>query len=440
MTQAPLPPSSAPAAQIVRSTSTDMVNGDSHANPKMENKGPGLVRNVTEMHELNSLLASASQKCAVIFFTSSTCPPCKLMYPLYDELAAEAGTRAIFIKIDIRNAYEIAQNFRIAATPTFITFLYGRKENNWVGADESQLRGNVNLLMQMVRHPHMNLHLPILMGTPSLPLTYEKVPPLDKLIAKMGEAGHDHSVVAMKEFLSIRSARGAIEATLPDLKAFSLFVQRSMREIPEELLFTVVDLLRAAMADPRCSGYYAEEEDYTTIMAILNYVNRGERHAHLRLVTLQMLCNLFCSPLFPRQALRQATVVSPIIQFLSANLTEKPQVSIRIAAGSLAYNIASFNHKQRIDKGEEVVPESEQLQLLVSLVEAVSAEKDSSEAMKRNLMALGLLVHCAPKDAEIMDYIKAVDAARMMKEKSRVFPDEKLIQEVGQGLLGKTVR
>ncbi|KAI9790695.1 MAG: hypothetical protein M1816_004836 [Peltula sp. TS41687] len=432
MTQAPPPPSSAPAAQVIRSHPASMVS----ANGNMQSKKTASVRNVTDFYELHRLLDSASDKCAVIFFTSSTCPPCKLVYPAYDELAAEAGNRAIFIKVDIRNAYHIADKFEIAATPTFITFLLGKKENRWMGADESLLRGNVGRLMK--RHPHFNLHLPTLTGSSALPLTYERVPPLDKLIAKMGDAGHDPSVVAMKEFLSLRSTRGAAEATLPDLRAFGLFVQEAIHDFPNELLFTVVDLLRAAMADPRCSGYYAEERDYATIMSIVTHVNQLQRHFHLRLVALQMLCNLFTSPLFPRQALGQATVVSPIIQFLSANLTGAEDTT-RIAAGSLAYNIASFNHQRRIDDHQEVVPDSEQLQLLAALVEAISAEDSSSEALKRNLMALGLLVHRAPKDAEIVDYIKAVDAAQVVKGKSSQFPGEKLIKEVGEELLGKGV-
>lgn len=85
------------------------------------------------------------------------------------------------------------------------------------------------------------------------------------------------------------------------------------------------------------------------------------------------------------------------------------------------------------------MPQTEQLELLAALAEAVLMEKESSEALKRNLMALGLLIHCAPKHAETIDYIKAIDAATMVQGKSSDFPDEKLIQEIGYELLGKGV-
>ena len=61
----------------------------------------GYVRNVSNLRELEEQLAAALNSCAVIFFTSSTCPPCKIVYPTYDELAEEAGDKAVLIKVDI---------------------------------------------------------------------------------------------------------------------------------------------------------------------------------------------------------------------------------------------------------------------------------------------------------------------------------------------------
>ena len=440
MTQAPLPLSSAPAAQAVRSPQARVTNG--HYTEALS-KRQGVVHNITSLRELDPLLSSAVKKCAIIFFTSATCPPCKLVYPAFDELAAEAGNRAVFIKVDISHAYDIASKYGVRATPTFLTFLRGEKENEWSGANESSLRGNVGLLLQMAQHPHISLRLPILLETSSRMLTYERVPPLDKLTAKLGDAAHDPSIISAKNFVATRSKEGAIEATLPDLKALGLFVQRSTRELSGEALFPIVDLLRAAMADPRCSGYYAEEKQHTTVMTIVDYVNQqssaGQRPYHLRLVTLQMLCNLFNSPLFSTQALTDPLVASPIIQLLSANLLDDLHENVRVAAASLAFNTATVNHTRRVDDDEEILPEGEQLQLLASLLEAISMEKASVEAVKRELLALGLLIHCVPKESELLDFVKAADAARVVKDKANMFPKEKLVKEIGEELLGKGV-
>ncbi|KAL8960375.1 MAG: hypothetical protein Q9183_005476, partial [Haloplaca sp. 2 TL-2023] len=104
---------------------------------------PGQVHIATTSKKLDALLASAKNSCAVIFFTSAPCPPCKLLYSPYDELAAELSDKAVLIKVDLSSAYEIGSKYQVRATPTFISFLHGEKENEWVGANESQLRGNI---------------------------------------------------------------------------------------------------------------------------------------------------------------------------------------------------------------------------------------------------------------------------------------------------------
>lgn len=407
--------------------------------PGIRAHGTGVVHNVTSLREIETLLDTASRKCAVIFFTSSTCAPCKIVYPAYDELAAEAGKDSAFIKVDIRQASDAAAKYGVMATPTFMTFLHGEKENEWTGADERKLRGNVGLLLQMARHPHLSLHLPHLLGASKRPLTYAKVPPLDKLVMKMGDAGRVGAVEAVKDFVATRTTEGSKEATLPDLAAFSAFLKQSTLELPEDRMFAVVDLVRIAVIDPRVSGYFAEEHDHQMLQTILDYVNKDEsqkRPYPLRLTTLQLLCNMFTTPLFATQTLQESSVVSPIIQLLSADLIDGEHENLRIAAASLTFNLAVATHQQRTDGGRELFTDGDQLQLLVATVEALSAEQTSVEAFKRNLLALGLLVYCAPNDAEIFDFVKAADVAGTVKEKAKLFPKEKkLIHEIGEELL-----
>lgn len=75
-----------------------------------------------------------SHRAAVAFFTSETCPPCKMIEPVFERLSEEKGMRegidgAGFAKIDIdvgmgRN---LASEWGIRATPTFMFFLDGKK-------------------------------------------------------------------------------------------------------------------------------------------------------------------------------------------------------------------------------------------------------------------------------------------------------------------------
>ncbi len=438
MTQAPLPPSSAPAAGVARRVQQS-TNG---YHPTSSNQGhdqvAGRVRNVKNQTELQALLDAAKTKCAVIFFTMAGCGPCKIVYPAYDELAAEAGHRAIFIKVDIREAQDVAMKYGVRATPTFMTFVHGEKENEWTGADDRKLRGNVGLLLQMAQHAHTRLNLPTLLGTSKRPLTYTKVPPLDKLLAKMGELGQDPSVQAVKEFVHTRNAEGSREATLPDLHGFSKFVKKAAVELPQEVMFTVVDLVRIAVVDPRVSGYFAEESGHGLLKTVLEYATSGDRPYSLRLVTLQTMCNMFTTSLFATHAMKDALLVAAMIQLESVSLSDDAHENVRVSAASLAFNLTLAVHAPRVDGEAPVLPDEDQLQLLVAVVDAIAAEQQSVDALKRNFLALGFLVYCAPKGGELLDYVKAANVGNVVSEKSKSFPQERrLITEIGEELLAK---
>jgi desumoylating isopeptidase 1 len=164
----------------------------------------GAVRNIHSLSELEQALAAASTSCAAIFFTSSTCAPCKILYPTYDALAAEAGPAATLIKVDINAAPAIASAYKVRATPTIMTFLHGQKDEEWAGADVTRLRTTVERLVRMAHppHPHTKLQTAALVDAARGPVRYAKVPPLDKLVGVLGPAGQDPAVAAARKFIS----------------------------------------------------------------------------------------------------------------------------------------------------------------------------------------------------------------------------------------------
>ncbi|KAI0201245.1 DUF862-domain-containing protein [Astrocystis sublimbata] len=398
------------------------------------------VIEVANLDALNKALQSATSKSAIIFFTSVTCPPCKALYPLYNELAAEHGKDVVHIKVDISRAQDVAQQYTISATPTFRTFVHGKQQESWAGADAGRLRGTVKLLAGMAAgpsHPHRLLHLPHLSNPDSKPVLYSKVPPLPKLLSKLGPAANDAIVQSMKHFIEARGTDGPAMTTLPDLPAFSEFIANSLAELPQEALFAVVDLFRCGLIDPRLSGYYAEEHDQKTVIAILDAVNgKSECPYALRLVTLHLACNLFSSHLFADQILEQAPLRTAITQLISSSFLDDSHNNTRVAAASLLYNVAhENNHRRRQSKS--LLPEDDQVELAASVLEAITQEESSSEALHGMLLALGLLAYCMPVEGELIDLLRTMNASGTIAAKKSHFPNESLIAEIGAELLGK---
>jgi len=414
--------------------------GNSASAPKTQHQIASSVRRPITMLELDNLLAEAKQSCAVIFFTSETCRPCKKLYPLYEEIAEETAYKATLIIVDIVKSFDISKKYTIGATPTFITFLHGKEENRWSGADPSALRGNIQMLAQMAwpPHPHESLNLPALRASHIKPVLYSKVPPLGKLKAKMGPSAEDAAVAEMMHFVSARSTDGAAEATLPDMGTFSKFLRSAPAKLSPEIMFTIVDLLRVALADPRVSGYFAEEKDHGTIAPLLSYINSLKECPYsLRLVALQTACNLFSSPLYPQHILSCAALTEPIVQLITRSLLDDKHHNVRVAAASLSFNITTANHNLRSERCRDALPADAQVELAASLLEAIGTEEDSPDALKGFLLAFGYLVYCTPKGGDMVDLLKSMDAQSTVMEKKKSFPDEPLVQEIGEELLGK---
>ncbi|KAI0145219.1 DUF862-domain-containing protein [Xylariaceae sp. FL1272] len=397
------------------------------------------VLEVTNLQKLNTALANSAKKSAIIFFTSATCPPCKTLYPLYNELASEHGKDVTLVKVDTSRAFDVAQKYGITATPTFKTFVHGQEQESWAGADASRLRSTVKLLAQMAAgpsHPHRLLRLPNIANPDAKPVLFTKIPPLDKLLSKLGPGANDNAIQGMKHFIEARNTDGPAMATLPDVPAFSQYVITAVSDLSRDLLFAVVDLFRCALIDPRLSGYFAEESGHQTVLAILKAVNGDAQCPYaLRLITLHMACNLFSSPLFPEQILTQAPLRGAITQLISTSFLDDNQYKIRLVASALLYNVALANSHCR-QRSQDGLPEEDQIELAASVLEAISQEESSGEALHAMLLGLGFLAYCMPIDGELIDLLRTMDASGTILAKKK-FPNEPLIKEVGSELLGK---
>ncbi|KAJ5347554.1 Uncharacterized protein MYU51_003777 [Penicillium brevicompactum] len=389
----------------------------------------GTVRVVSNLNQLENELRSASNSCAVIFFTSATCPPCKAVYPIYDQLAAEAGDRGTLIKVDISMARDVGMKYSVRATPTFMTFVKGQKLDEWSGASPSQITGNVRMLLEMAHptHPHRQLRLPSLQRQITNFVTYKKAPPLDKLLQKLPvEFKEGRGVGEVIEFVQLRHSSGtepAADTRVPDLHTFATTLNSVYSKLPSDSHFAVVDLVRLLLLDPRASGYFAEEAGHATLLTILAPLAQDDTSSspyNLRIVALQLACNLFSTPLYPAQLTSSSSPLRSTCLSFATNSLLDSHANLRVVAASFAYNLAAFNHNARFDGKADALSEEDQVELTASLLEAVSREDQSVEALHGLLYALGLFVYEAPMDGSLVDLCRAMGVADTLSEKMKV--------------------
>lgn len=284
-------------------------------------------------------------------------------------------------------------------------------------------------------HPHHRLRLLSFANVDAAqPVLFAKVPPLAKLVGKLGDdVAQQTAVRDLRVYLEGRAANTK-SVSVPDLASLSRFVRDAVSSLPRATLFAAVDLFRCSLADPRVSAFFAEEAGHATVLSVVGAVNNEDAPYALRLVTLQMACNLFGAPAAANTLLSDAALRAALVQLVAASFLDDSHVSARSAAASLLFNMAITARKSS-KQGD--LPADDQVELAASVVEAIGQEQASAGALQGMLAALGHLVYGAPLDGELADLLRVLDAAGIVNSKAKAFPDEPLIAEVGTELLGK---
>lgn len=75
----------------------------------------------------------------VVDFFATWCGPCKMIAPLLDKFSAEY-TSAKFIKVDVDQFGEIAQEYEVSSMPTVLFFKEGKVIHKVIGANPAALK------------------------------------------------------------------------------------------------------------------------------------------------------------------------------------------------------------------------------------------------------------------------------------------------------------
>ncbi|KAM9916462.1 hypothetical protein OXX59_009953 [Metschnikowia pulcherrima] len=75
----------------------------------------------------------------VVDFFATWCGPCKMIAPMVDKFATQY-TGAKFIKVDVDELQEVAQEYEISSMPTFLLFKEGKVIQKVIGANPAALK------------------------------------------------------------------------------------------------------------------------------------------------------------------------------------------------------------------------------------------------------------------------------------------------------------
>ncbi|KAG1347519.1 Thioredoxin H2-2 [Cocos nucifera] len=86
-----------------------------------------------------------ASKLMVIDFSASWCGPCRSIEPVFKDMAAKY-TDVIFVKIDVDELSEVAQQWKVQAMPTFVLVKGGSEVGRVVGAKKDELNKKIEQL------------------------------------------------------------------------------------------------------------------------------------------------------------------------------------------------------------------------------------------------------------------------------------------------------
>lgn len=69
----------------------------------------------------------------LIDFYTNTCPPCRMLAPVLEEIDAEQGDKLKIVKIDAGSEFDLATEYGVSAVPTLVLVKDGAKAAQTTG-------------------------------------------------------------------------------------------------------------------------------------------------------------------------------------------------------------------------------------------------------------------------------------------------------------------
>ncbi|PVF95020.1 DUF862-domain-containing protein [Serendipita vermifera] len=443
----PVPPQNALASNILQQVSAN-ATGSTSTVTSPANTLVAPIQICTNVASFNTVLER--HKAAVAFFTSQTCPPCRMIEPTFEELAcSKASPEVAFIKVDlgVGMGHQVGQQHNVYATPTFIFFLNGKRTGEIKGANAPELRSQINLLIFDAFPPHLHskLPLPLLRGTDLKPILFQQVPKLDALSTKLlsiidslevpapQKATWKSNVSTMKSYIGERLPNKTSTTTPANISEWVNTTAELSKLITPASIFPLIDLWRLALLLPDVTSHLCSTtiSPIPALLKIAAEAPNGSENKNLHITTLKLACNIFANSTLVRLVLSrsspQGAEAREALTLLLVNNLLSELENVREAAASLAFNIATFLQKplmEALERGmtgqmpkDEIVDDWDwRIELLSAVIEAIGREK-SEGTLHRLVMCLGLLIHLSPQLDELKDYLQAMQVKETLQQR-----------------------
>ncbi|ORX34662.1 PPPDE putative peptidase domain-domain-containing protein [Kockovaella imperatae] len=473
-TSLPTPPASGSntplSNSLLNSIAAQATAGPSTPAPTPPNPETSPLSLVTSLTNFTSTL---QQHPAVIvnFTNTPTCPPCRMIKPVYEAIAGEhaatygaKGARFLEVELSVGEGQTIAGKYGIRATPTFLFFKHGKKVDEMKGATKRELEIKVEEFLESVwpRHPHRKIYLSAIEAIPTAPISSTTIPNYSALLGKLESFGADPSAMQRLRSQVVPILEDKLQPSDQALRE----ILRSWNEDTVKMLstlksvdtFPVIDLWRVAVSKQSIATLLAFElaNNSTEIVInplspILSLVSKvlkeqgTQTPKPLLLTTLRLLTNVLASlPL--SNLILSSSSPEPIVSLQSdlMSITVESllhaETTVRSAGAGVAINIASWRlraAKATSTQPEDRAEEGWEVELVSGLMESISRETDE-DTIHRLLAALALTLYLAPGYTEtlqpLVEVLGVKDAIESKAKGLKKKEVKKLAEEVASKL------
>ncbi|KIJ62739.1 hypothetical protein HYDPIDRAFT_30327 [Hydnomerulius pinastri MD-312] len=398
----------------------------------------------TNPASFHSLLRT--NRAVVAFFTSATCGPCRMIEPVFEDLArnnSRADGGVAFTKIDLAVGMggAVATEYGVRVTPTFIFFKDGVKIHELKGVNGPELRTQVDLLIYdaFPPHPHTAISLPAIESVSLEPILFKQVPNLDTMFAKL--TGSIDGVSSWTGPVTKAQVKQTLSKTvLPFLKASTATPSSPQQpsvpfdhwpalasNIASNLglseLFPLVDIWRLALLNAKFAAWNTTKKgSESPIKMLLAKAIRPDNIPRNYLLTvLRMMSNAFSNQILARELILSTR--SDVTSLLVTTLWHD-DATVRMSAASLAFNIAAHLQKRRVDKvkarDDSTDPEEDadwEVEMISAIIEAVKLENGSEDIVHRLTACLALLLRVSPFMEQLTPLLEILQSRSILKGK-----------------------